>query len=89
MEQMLVVWCICNRVDAYGCTFEEVITQPRQFTGYRVTNPVDEHILELVKIVLLEWSNGMEALVHEPYALTSNYMFFYGDGNHNWFREEF
>lgn len=88
-EQMLVVWCICNRADARDQSIEEVVTAPHQFAGYRESNPVEEPILEVVREVLEAWSRGEEALVLEPYATTSNYQFFTGDGYHNWFREEY
>ena len=88
-EQKLVVWCICNRADAGDQSIEDVVTAPHQFAGYRESNPVEEHILEVVREVLEAWSRGEEALVLEPYATTSNYQFFSGDGRHNWFREEY
>lgn len=88
-EQMLVVWCICNRADAKGQSIEQVVTARNQFHGYRESNPVDEDTLEVVREVLEAWSRGEEALVLEPYATTSDYQFFNGDGRHNWFREEY
>lgn len=88
-EQMLVVWCICNRADARGQNVEQVVTAPYQFAGYRESNLVDEDILEVVREVLEAWSRGEKALVLEPYATTSDYQFFIGDGYHNWFREEY
>lgn len=88
-EQMLVVWCICNRADLRDQSIEEVVTAPHQFAGYRESNPVEEPILEVVREVLEAWSRGEEALVLEPYATTSEYQFFTGDGYHNWFREEY
>ncbi|MGN1229199.1 MAG: cell wall hydrolase [Prevotella sp.] len=87
-EQMLVAWCICNRADAYDKSVEEIVTAPKQFIGYSPSNPVDETIVEVVSEVLEAWSRGEEALVLSPYATTSSYLFFYGDGKHNWFREE-
>ena len=86
-EQMLVVWCICNRADARGQRIEQVVTASNQFHGYNESNPVDECIQEVVREVLEAWSRGEEALVLEPYATTSDYQFFTGDGCHNWFRE--
>lgn len=93
-EWRLVVWCICNRVDSQHSAFknqntiEEVVTARGQFHGYSSTNPVDEAIMEVVLDELYKWSAGEEAPIIEPYATTSNYLFFYGDGVHNWFREE-
>lgn len=93
-EWRLVVWCICNRVDSQyngfknQNTIEKVVTARNQFHGYSSTNPIDEDIMEVVLEELYKWSAGEEAPIIEPYATTSEYLFFYGDGVHNWFREE-
>lgn len=88
-EQMLVVWCICNRVDYFGTSVEQVVKAPRQFHGYNPEHPVTDEIRSVVLEVLDAWCGGQEALVYEPYATTSEYLFFSGDGVHNWFREEY
>lgn len=88
-EQMLVVWCICNRADAGDKRVEEIVTAPYQFHGYHEDNPVDPDIVAVVEEVFEAWAHGEEALVYPPYATTSEYLFFYGDGRHNWFREEY
>lgn len=87
-EQQLVVWCICNRVDYSGMSVEQVVTATRQFHGYDPENPVTEEIFENVTEVLEAWSRNEEALVYEPYATTTEYRYFSGDGRHNWYREE-
>lgn len=87
-EQQLVVWCICNRVDYSGASVEQVVTANRQFHGYDPENPVTEDIFENVTEVLEAWSRNEEALVYEPYATTTEYRYFSGDGRHNWYREE-
>lgn len=87
-EQQLVVWCICNRADYSGASVEQVVTATRQFHGYDPENPVTEEIFENVTEVLEAWSRNEEALVYEPYATTTEYRYFSGDGRHNWYREE-
>ena len=87
-EQQLVVWCICNRVDYSGTSVKQVVTADRQFHGYDPENPVTEEIFENVTEVLEAWSRNEEALVYEPYATTTEYRYFSGDGRHNWYREE-
>lgn len=93
-EWRLVIWCICNRVDSQHNDFknqntiEAVVSAYRQFHGYSPTNPIDEDIMEVVLEELYKWSAGEEAPIIEPYATTSEYLFFCGDGVHNWFREE-
>ena len=88
-EQMLVAWCICNRADEFNQTIEEVVLAKNQFHGYSASHPVTDEIVAVTLEVLEAWSNGEEAIIVEPYATTSNYLFFYGDGKNNWFREEF
>lgn len=88
-EQKLVVWCICNRAEARDQSVEEVITAPHQFAGYDPDHPVEPAIVEVVEEVLQAWARNEEALVLPPYATISNYQYFSGDGEHNWFREEY
>lgn len=88
-EQKLVVWCICNRAEARDQSVEEVVTAPYQFAGYHPDHPVEPEIVEVVEEVFQAWSRNEEALILPPYATTSNYQYFGGDGEHNWFREEY
>ena len=88
-EQKLVVWCICNRADARGQSIEEVVTAPHQFEGFNPEHPVDVELVAVAEEVLQAWSRSEEALILPPYANTSDYQFFHGDGYHNWFREEY
>lgn len=92
-EQMLVIWCICNRVDSENSYFPntiiEVATQAGQFHGYASNNPILPQLYEVAREVLECWDIGEEALVYPPYSASSNYLYFYGDGYHNWFREEY
>lgn len=87
-EQMLVVWCICNRVDATGASFEEVITAPYQFHGYSGEHPVTRDIYSTVKEVLVAYSKGQAALIWEPFSTDSDYLYFSGRDGHNYFRKE-
>ena len=87
-EQALVAWCICNWVDYQGTSIAEVVTHNR-FHGFDEGHPVTPEIYEVVTGVLEAWARGEEALVYPPYATTPNYLFFGGDGLHNWFREEY
>lgn len=88
-EQMLVVWCICNRADARDQSIEQVVTAESQFHGYDSENPVESDIVEVVEEVFEAWARNETALVYPPYATTSVYQYFSGDGTHNWFREEY
>lgn len=88
-EQKLVAWCICNRANAREQSIEEVVTAPHQFAGFNPEHPVDAELVAVAEEVLQAWSRNEEALILPPYANTSDYQFFYGDGEHNWFREEY
>ena len=87
-EQALVAWCICNWADYQRTNIAEVVTHNR-FHGFDEGHPVTPEIYEVVTGVLEAWARGEEALVYPPYATTPNYLFFGGDGLHNWFREEY
>ena len=89
-EQRLVVWTILQRVDAdnWANTIEGVVTQKRQFAGYKESNPIDADIYALCLTELTDWWHGAEPPTHEIYAPTAPYFFFDGDGRNNWFREE-
>lgn len=90
-EKRLVAWCICNRVDAgtWGDTIEDVVTYPGAFYGYNESWPEDSECVKVAQDVLTEWGDGEEADILEPYATTNGYLYFVGDGKHNWFREEY
>ena len=87
-EQALVVGCICNRADKYNKSIEEIVTADSQFHGYNEDNPVTPEIHEVVCATLEAWARGESAPVYAPYATSSEYVYFTGDGAHNWFREE-
>lgn len=88
-EWALVVGCICNRVDAFEESIADVVSAPYQFQGYSPNNPVTEEIKAVVLETLDAWVRGEAAPVYEPYATSSDYLYFHGDGKHNWFREEY
>lgn len=88
--QAKVVWTILNRVDddRFPDTIQGVVTQPHQFYGYSADFPVDPEILAVVNEVLERWNaekNG-EAIVRD---LPASYLWFTGDNNKNYFREEY
>lgn len=85
-EKAAVVWCVLNRVadDRWPDTIREVVTQRSQF-AYRSTAPVLPELAELVREVLDRWSLELEG--SEVYReLPREYVFFAGDGRHNYFR---
>lgn len=91
-EQAACVWCVLNRVDStspcYPDTIIGVVTQPKQFHGFRPENPVDPEILALVEDVLARWSIEDTCVGEVGRVLPREYLFFSGDGQHNHFRTE-
>jgi len=90
-EQKLVVWTVINRLEngRYGNSLIGVVRARGQFHGYSPQFPVTDEIREMVVDVLLAWDRGEEAKVYPPFAQTSGYLYFHGDGRHNWFRARY
>ena len=89
MEQSAVVWCILNYVDAGYGTIIEAITYPERFHGYNPGFPVTDEIKALVEDVIVRWR--MEKLCDGDVGRTlpSEYLWFHGDGEHNYFRNSY
>ena len=87
-EMRLVVWTILQRVGADGFpdSIEGVVLEPKQFQGYRKTNPVDLEIYELVVEELKKWASGEDPPTYEPWATDTPYYYFDGRDGSNWFR---
>lgn len=86
-EQEQVAWCILNRVDdsRFPGTVQEVVMQPGQFYGYSPEHPVWDSLYALAWDVLDRWQaekTGEES----GRNLGPEYLFFSGDGTHNYFR---
>lgn len=84
-EQEQVIWCILNRVDdpRFPNDVIGVVTQPYQFHGYSAEFPVEQALYDLAVDVLDRWKNGGER------NLGPEYLYFSGDGVHNYFRVEY
>ena len=85
-EQAAVMWCVLNRVDSplYPDSVVEVITQKRQFNGYSEDNPITDEMLQLANSVFTYWSEGDDS----GRVLPKEYLYFTGDGEHNYFYTE-
>ena len=88
LEQSAVVWCILNRVDAGYGTILEVITAPNQF-AYNINLPLQEDIVALTTDVLTRWQMEKYLIGDTGRTLPKQYLWFHGDGNHNYFRDAF
>lgn len=89
MEKAACVWCILNRCDSYGQSIIEVTTARNQFTGYDISNPVDEGLYALCEDVLSRWYSEKNGEVDVGRVLPADYLWFHGDGQHNYFRNKY
>ena len=91
-EQKLVVWVVLQRLKSdcgrWPYTIAEVVTQNRQFHGFNPSFPIDDEIRGMVEEVLEYWASGGEPKILYPYATSIPYFFFWGDGQNNWFRQD-
>ena len=99
-EQAAVVWCVLNRVDdetgRFPDTITEVLLQPGQFYSKPLSIQIDPESLELVYDILFRWyiSSVSEGHLDRTEVtlgrtIPHDYLFYYGDGEHNYFRREF
>lgn len=87
-EKACVAWTILNRVDAYGSTVYSVVRQPNQF-AFRSSSPVRDDLYALAKDVLDRWNAEKNGAADSGRVLPHEYMWFYGDGRHNYFRNAY
>lgn len=89
-EKACVVWTICNRVDAglTGTTFREVATYPGQF-AYIENTPVWDELYLIAKDVLTRWNREKNGEINVGRVLPREYMWYRGDGQHNYFRDAY
>lgn len=88
-EIAAVAWCVLNRVDAGYGTILKVVSAPGQFDGYKSYFPVTEELAELAKDVLIRWNREKAGETEVGRVLPLDYLFFHGDGYHNWFRKQY
>lgn len=91
MEVAATMWCVLNRVDETGDSIIEVITAPNQFLGYGEWCPVEDRFYHLAVDVLTRWQIEKQGASPEEVGrvLPQEYMWFSGDGKHNYFRDSF
>lgn len=88
-EKAAVIWCVLNRVDSplYPNTIAEVLTQPKQF-AYNETAPIQPNLQNIVTDVLSRWYAEKMFTADVGRVLPKEYIYFDGDGAHNYFRAE-
>lgn len=88
LEQSAVIWCILNRVDAGYGSIANVLTAPNAF-AYSANTTVTEDIEALVKDVIARWKIEKICTGDVGRTLPVDYLWFHGDGKHNYFRNKF
>lgn len=93
-EQANVIWTVLNRVDRTGSKdpekIVEVVTKPHQFAWNPDAPTVDDYGRDLVVLanrILLHWAYGDDNSIFR--TLPSGYYYFYGDGKHNHFTNDY
>ena len=89
-HQAGVVWTILNRCDdgRFGKGIISVVTAPKQFVGYKSSNPVDPEIRDLVVDVLDRYSQEKAGIENVGRVLPKGYLYFRGNGKVNLFSEK-
>jgi hypothetical protein len=92
-EQAAAVWCVLNRVDSDDPYFPDdivgAVTQSGAFYGYDPNNPLLAEHLALAEDVLARWSIEDSCVGDVGRVLPEEYLYFTGDGRHNYFRTEY
>lgn len=89
-EKACVAWTVCNRVDNgyWGDTFIDVVSYPNAF-AYWYDTPIREELYDLAEDILIRWNKEKNGIEDVGRVLPQDYVFFAGDGEHNYFRNKF
>lgn len=80
-----IVWTIVNRVDAgFGSTIKAVIV-PGQF-AYNPNTIIRDDLWAMAADVLTRWTLEKQGHAYVGRVLPSDYLWYWGDGQYNWFR---
>lgn len=86
-------WTILNRYDAgYANSIAGVITAPNQFAWYSGAPTVSDYgydLKALARDVLERWNREQNGETNVGRVLPSDYMWYAGDGKHNYFRNAY
>lgn len=90
-EQACVMWVVLNRVDTgrWGDTIAEVITSPYQFyyiSSFGTTDDYGRDLIWLAEDVISRWEREKAGETDVGRVLPAEYLYFGGDGYHNYFR---
>lgn len=87
-QRAAVVWCACNRADAWGMDIWDVLNVGA-FHGLAIQGEVPEQHVEMARDVLARWALEAEGWVDVGRALPEQYLYFEGDGRVNHFSTQF
>lgn len=87
-QRAAVVWCACNRADAWGMDIWDVLNVGA-FHGLAIQGEVPEQHVEMARDVLARWALEAEGWVDVGRALPEQYLYFEGDGVRNHFSTEY
>lgn len=87
-QRAAVVWCACNRADAWNMDIGDVLTVD-QFHGLAIRGEVPEQHVELARDVLARWTLEAEGWVDVDRVLPERFLYFEGDGRVNHFSTQF
>lgn len=87
-QRAAVVWCACNRADAWDMEIGEVLTVD-QFHGLAIKGEVPPQHVELARDVLARWTLEAEGWQDVGRVLPGRFLYFEGDGRVNHFSTEY
>ena len=87
-QRAAVVWCACNRADAWDMDIGDVLTVD-QFHGLAIKGEVPSQHVELARDVLARWTLEAEGWQDVGRALPSRFLYFEGNGIVNLFSTEY
>lgn len=87
-QRAAVVWCACNRADAWDMEIDEVLTVD-QFHGLAVKGEVPPQHVELARDVLARWTLEAEGWQDVGRVLPSRFLYFEGNGVVNLFSTQY
>ena len=88
-QKACVVWIICNRVDSgMGNSISSVVKAKNQF-DYNHYAPIKQNLYNLAQDVLTRWEREKNGETNVGRVLPKEYLYFYGDGIRNYFRNSY
>lgn len=87
-EMACVAWTILNRVDAGYGSIIDVVSAKNQF-AYSSVEHIPDEIYTIAADVIVRWSCEKSGEESVGRVLPKDYLWFFGDGTHNYFRNEY